>query len=51
MLIAEVIKAIESIAPPHLQAGWDNTGLQTGDRSATCTGRSEEHTSELQSPA
>ncbi len=38
MLIAEVIKAIESIAPPHLQAGWDNTGLQTGDRSATCTG-------------
>jgi len=38
MLIAEVIKAIETIAPPRLQASWDNTGLQVGDRSTSCTG-------------
>lgn len=38
MLIKDVISAIESFAPPSLQESWDNTGLQTGDPEAECTG-------------
>lgn len=38
MKINDIIEAIESFAPPSLQENWDNTGLQTGDRNAECTG-------------
>ena len=38
MQVKDVISAIESFAPPALQESWDNTGLQTGDPEARCTG-------------
>lgn len=38
MQVKDVISAIESFAPPALQESWDNTGLQTGDAEAECTG-------------
>jgi dinuclear metal center YbgI/SA1388 family protein len=31
-VVADVIDALERIAPPHLAASWDNTGLLLGDR-------------------
>ena len=39
--IYQVVDALEHYAPLPLQEGYDNAGLQVG--------RSEEHTSELQS--
>lgn len=38
MKIADIIETIERFAPPALQEDWDNTGLQTGDKAAECTG-------------
>lgn len=38
MRVREIIRAIESIAPPGLQESWDNSGLQAGDPDAECTG-------------
>lgn len=38
MTVAHIIAAIEGFAPRHLQESWDNSGLQVGDPSATCTG-------------
>lgn len=36
--IADIIGAIEASAPRSLQESYDNSGLQTGDPSAVCTG-------------
>ncbi|WP_114783435.1 Nif3-like dinuclear metal center hexameric protein [Botryobacter ruber] len=36
--IAEVIKELELLAPPHYQESYDNAGLQTGDSSTQVTG-------------
>jgi len=38
MKIAEIIYALEQIAPPSLQEDYDNAGLITGDLSWNCTG-------------
>lgn len=38
MRIREIIRAIESFAPTGIQESWDNSGLQTGDSNAECTG-------------
>ena len=38
MLIADIIKALESFAPLAMQEDYDNCGLQVGDRTAECTG-------------
>ena len=38
MQIAEVIKYLETIAPPSLQEGYDNAGLITGNKDWDCTG-------------
>ena len=38
MKIREVITALESLAPPSLQEGYDNAGLITGDEYSDCTG-------------
>ncbi|MDE6085082.1 MAG: Nif3-like dinuclear metal center hexameric protein, partial [Muribaculaceae bacterium] len=35
---AEIIKTLEQVAPPRLQEGFDNTGLQCGTLSDACTG-------------
>lgn len=34
MKVADVIRAMESLAPPGLAADWDNVGLQVGDPAA-----------------
>ncbi|MDE5687159.1 MAG: Nif3-like dinuclear metal center hexameric protein [Paramuribaculum sp.] len=36
--IADIIDAIEESAPRSLQESYDNSGVQTGDTSAVCTG-------------
>lgn len=36
MVLHEIIKALEELAPPFLQEGYDNSGLLVGDRMATC---------------
>ncbi|MET0637203.1 MAG: Nif3-like dinuclear metal center hexameric protein [Chitinophagaceae bacterium] len=38
MLIADIIKVLEELAPPTLQEGYDNAGLITGDAGWECTG-------------
>lgn len=38
MSIADLIRAVESIAPPSLAEPWDNVGLILGDRSAALRG-------------
>lgn len=38
MKIKEVINALELLAPPSLQEGYDNAGFITGDENAECTG-------------
>jgi dinuclear metal center YbgI/SA1388 family protein len=38
MKIKDVIAALESLAPPVLQEGYDNAGLITGDENAQCKG-------------
>ena len=38
MLHSDIIREIERIAPPALQEGYDNTGLQVGDLSDECKG-------------
>ena len=38
MKIAEVIYALEQIAPPSLQEDYDNAGLITGNANWNCTG-------------
>ena len=38
MKIAEIIYALEQIAPPSLQEDYDNAGLITGNSSWDCTG-------------
>ena len=38
MKINEVIKFLETIAPPYLQENYDNAGLITGNSSMDCTG-------------
>ncbi|HEU4472552.1 MAG TPA: Nif3-like dinuclear metal center hexameric protein [Flavisolibacter sp.] len=38
MKIGELISVLERFAPPELQEEYDNAGLITGERSATCTG-------------
>lgn len=38
MKIAAIIQALEAIAPPSLQEGYDNCGLLTGHASTECTG-------------
>lgn len=35
---SDIIKTLEQIAPPRLQEGFDNTGLQCGDSDGICTG-------------
>ncbi len=35
---SDIIEALEQIAPPRLQEGFDNTGLQCGNLSGVCTG-------------
>lgn len=37
-LIKDIISAIEQYAPLSLQEGYDNSGLQVGDRESECTG-------------
>ncbi|MDE5607949.1 MAG: Nif3-like dinuclear metal center hexameric protein [Muribaculaceae bacterium] len=34
----DIIRAVEEVAPRHLQEGFDNTGLQCGRLDAACTG-------------
>jgi dinuclear metal center YbgI/SA1388 family protein len=34
MKVSEVVKVLESVAPPYLAADWDNVGLLVGDRAA-----------------
>lgn len=38
MLINQIIRAIEEVAPRHLQESWDNTCLQVGNTMTECTG-------------
>lgn len=38
ILVADIIKEIESFAPPVYQESYDNSGLLTGNLSDTCTG-------------
>lgn len=38
MQVQDIIQAIEAYAPPTYQEGYDNSGLQVGDRQATVTG-------------
>lgn len=38
MNIAEIIEALENLAPPALQESYDNAGLITGDAGWNCTG-------------
>ena len=38
MNIGEIISTLEAFAPPALQEGYDNTGMQVGDKSAECIG-------------
>lgn len=38
MKVGDIIDAIEAVAPPSLQEGWDNTGLLVGHRDADCRG-------------
>jgi dinuclear metal center YbgI/SA1388 family protein len=38
MKIAEIVKHLETIAPPYLQESYDNAGLLTGNMSWECTG-------------
>ncbi|HYC29082.1 MAG TPA: Nif3-like dinuclear metal center hexameric protein [Chitinophagaceae bacterium] len=38
MKIAEIIRHLESIAPPAFQESYDNAGLLTGMPSWECTG-------------
>lgn len=38
MIIRDIIKELEKLAPPPYQESYDNSGLLTGDASATCTG-------------
>lgn len=38
MRIRHIISALEDFAPLALQESWDNSGLQTGDPDAECTG-------------
>ena len=30
-IVSDVVKVIETLAPPALAEGWDQTGLQVGD--------------------
>ena len=36
--VAQIISAVRDFAPQSLQESWDNSGLQTGDPAAECTG-------------
>src|SRR6185503_3947872 len=38
MKIKDVVTSLESLTPPLLQEGYDNTGLITGDEDTACTG-------------
>lgn len=38
MLIADIIKTLEDVAPRRWQESFDNTGLQLGDPDRACTG-------------
>lgn len=38
MKIADLVRALEGIAPPSLAEGWDNVGLLVGDREAPLRG-------------
>lgn len=38
MKVGDIIEAIEAVAPPSLQEGWDNTGLLVGRPEADCRG-------------
>src|SRR6185503_699828 len=38
MKIRDIIASLESLTPPLLQEGYDNTGLITGDEDTACTG-------------
>ncbi len=38
VFVKDIISTIEQFAPPCLQEGYDNTGLQLGDRNAECVG-------------
>lgn len=38
MKVGDIVDAIEAVAPPELQEGWDNTGLIVGRRDADCHG-------------
>ena len=38
MQITDIIQELERLAPPSLQASYDNAGLITGDAQAPCTG-------------
>lgn len=38
MKVGDIVDAIETVAPPSLQEGWDNTGLLVGRREAECRG-------------
>ena len=38
MTIAQIIEAIETVAPLSLQEEWDNSGLELGGACAECTG-------------
>lgn len=38
MKVGDIVNAIEAIAPPSLQEGWDNTGLLVGSRDNECRG-------------
>lgn len=38
MKVGDIVDAIEAVAPPSLQEGWDNTGLLVGTRDAECRG-------------
>ncbi len=38
MQVKDIIQAIEAFAPPVYQEGYDNSGLQVGDRNAEATG-------------
>ncbi len=37
MLISDIISVIEQFAPAALQESFDNTGMQVGDKTKTCT--------------
>lgn len=38
MKVGDVVAAIEAVAPPSLQEGWDNTGLLVGQPQSECRG-------------